>query len=282
MSSRETAARLGIAATGSARAYAPGRRAAGAHAQHRDPARHEQARRHDRRRRRRLPAAHDLERPGRLDDRVHVRHQPRATRSRAARSAARSATPPSRARRSRCCRASTRCPTTCSGRAPATAARSSRWWCRWVGRRCARARTSAANERRRSTARQRRARARADARAGFEQAQVAATRTELTELNINHDEPSLLRSTRAQKLAAVGIVDGRRASAELSDFDDEVVGRRMRALFADAQRRRTTTPTPSPRASRRTSCRARRRPASRCSPTRRPSCSTSAPARRRR
>ena len=39
MNSRETAARLGIAPTGSARAYAPERRAAGAHAQHRDPAR---------------------------------------------------------------------------------------------------------------------------------------------------------------------------------------------------------------------------------------------------
>ncbi len=37
--------------------------------------------------------------------------------------------------------------TTCTGAAAATAARSSRWWCRWAGRRCARARTWAGSER---------------------------------------------------------------------------------------------------------------------------------------
>ena len=72
-------------------------------------------------------------------------------------------------------------------------------------------------------------------RAGFEHAQVTATRTELNELNVNHDEPSLMRSTRSRKLAALGIVGGRKASAELSEFDEAIVGRRVQALFGDAQ-----------------------------------------------
>ena len=72
--------------------------------------------------------------------------------------------------------------------------------------------------------------------AGFEHAQVCASRTALLELNLNHDEPSLLRSTEARKLAVCGLIDARKASAELSDFDDTVVSRRIAALFADAAR----------------------------------------------
>ena len=36
----------------------------------------------------------------------------------------------------------------------------------------------------------------------------------LTELNINHSEPSLLRSTQNHKLSLAGIWDGRKASTE--------------------------------------------------------------------
>ena len=77
MTSRETAAKLGIAATGSARAYSPHDEPLVRMRNTGDPARREQARRHDRRRRRRLPADENQQRPGRLDHRVHVRHQPR-------------------------------------------------------------------------------------------------------------------------------------------------------------------------------------------------------------
>ena len=72
--------------------------------------------------------------------------------------------------------------------------------------------------------------------AGFEHAQVGASRTALLELNVNHDEPSLLRSTESRKLALAGVIDARKASAELSEFDPAVVAQRIAALFADAAR----------------------------------------------
>ena len=47
--------------------------------------------------------------------------------------------------------------------------------------------------------------------AGFEHAQVTAAHGQLNELNVNHNEPSLLRSTDTRKLSLMGIVDGRAA-----------------------------------------------------------------------
>jgi PmbA protein len=70
--------------------------------------------------------------------------------------------------------------------------------------------------------------------AGFEHAQVTAAHSELNELNVNHNEPSLLRSTDSRKLSLLGIVDGRMASTEVADLDAEAVRLRIGGLFADA------------------------------------------------
>lgn len=69
---------------------------------------------------------------------------------------------------------------------------------------------------------------------GFDDAQVTASRTQLHELNVNHGEPSLLRSTDNSRLALAGIVDGRMASAELTDLRPQALRERIGALFADA------------------------------------------------
>jgi PmbA protein len=70
--------------------------------------------------------------------------------------------------------------------------------------------------------------------AGFEHAQATAAHTQLNELNVNHNEPTLLRSTDSRKLSLMGIVDGRVASAEVADLDPGAVRSRISALFADA------------------------------------------------
>lgn len=69
---------------------------------------------------------------------------------------------------------------------------------------------------------------------GFHHAQVGASRTAHDEVNFAHDEPSLLRSTSTQKLSLLGIVDARRASTELTAFDEPSLRERIAALFADA------------------------------------------------
>ncbi|HZF78976.1 MAG TPA: metallopeptidase TldD-related protein, partial [Rubrivivax sp.] len=70
---------------------------------------------------------------------------------------------------------------------------------------------------------------------GFEHAQVDAVVTAQDELNIAHNEPSLLRSTATRRLALLGIVDGRKASTEMSDFAPEQVQERIAGLLADAR-----------------------------------------------
>jgi PmbA protein len=69
---------------------------------------------------------------------------------------------------------------------------------------------------------------------GFDAAQATASLTTQDEVNIAHNEPSLLRSTEVRRLALLGLVDGRKASTELSDFDADVVRRRIAGLYADA------------------------------------------------
>ena len=69
---------------------------------------------------------------------------------------------------------------------------------------------------------------------GFDGAQATASLTTQDEVNIAHNEPSLLRSTEVRRLALLGLVDGRKASTELTDFDAEVVRRRIAGLYADA------------------------------------------------
>ena len=71
--------------------------------------------------------------------------------------------------------------------------------------------------------------------AGFEHAQVTASRTRMSEVNIAHDEPSLLRSTDAQVLSLLGVVDGRIATTELAEWSPAAMQARITGLFDDAQ-----------------------------------------------
>src|SRR5690349_17823080 len=70
--------------------------------------------------------------------------------------------------------------------------------------------------------------------AGFEHAQVTASHTLMDELNVAHNEPSLLRSTDSRKLSLLGIVDGRVASTELVDLSPDSIRSRIGGLFVDA------------------------------------------------
>jgi PmbA protein len=70
---------------------------------------------------------------------------------------------------------------------------------------------------------------------GFEHAQATVSVTSTEEINVAHNEPSLLRSTELARLALTGIVDRRRASTELTAFDDtEALDAQVAALRADA------------------------------------------------
>ena len=70
---------------------------------------------------------------------------------------------------------------------------------------------------------------------GFEHAQVDAVLSLQDELNIAHNEPSLLRSTETRRLALLGIFDGRKASTEMSDFAPGQLQARIASLLADAR-----------------------------------------------
>lgn len=69
---------------------------------------------------------------------------------------------------------------------------------------------------------------------GADACQATVSSATLTELNITHSEPSLLRSTQSHKLSLVGIWDGRKASTELSDLSADSLAVAARALRADA------------------------------------------------
>ena len=69
---------------------------------------------------------------------------------------------------------------------------------------------------------------------GADASQATVSTGALTELNITHSEPSLLRSTQSHKLSLVGIWDGRKASTELSDLSAQSLAVAARALRADA------------------------------------------------
>ena len=72
-------------------------------------------------------------------------------------------------------------------------------------------------------------------RQGFEHAQVSVADTQRCELNLAHNEPSLLRSNASRKLSASGIVDGRRASAEGSDLSADGVAALIEQLWTSAR-----------------------------------------------
>jgi PmbA protein len=70
---------------------------------------------------------------------------------------------------------------------------------------------------------------------GFDAAQVEASITERDELNVAHNEPSLLRSTQGTNLLLIGIIDGRRASTSVTDLSPESVSRGISDLLARAK-----------------------------------------------
>ncbi len=69
---------------------------------------------------------------------------------------------------------------------------------------------------------------------GFHHAQVTAQHTQLEELNINNNEPTLLRSTESVRLAMLGIMDARMAATELADLRPEAIRACAAGLFTEA------------------------------------------------
>ena len=70
-------------------------------------------------------------------------------------------------------------------------------------------------------------------RQGFEHAQVSASRQRRHELCVAHNEASLLRSTQSNKLQLTGLLDGRRADIEGSEFDPHGMQALVRSLWAN-------------------------------------------------
>lgn len=70
---------------------------------------------------------------------------------------------------------------------------------------------------------------------GFDQAQVSVGWHRQSELNVAHNEPSLLRSTEQTRVSLLGLLDGRRASTELSSLDEASLRQGVAELFAAAQ-----------------------------------------------
>ncbi len=71
--------------------------------------------------------------------------------------------------------------------------------------------------------------------AGFDDAQVSASSSAQDELNMAHNEPSLLRSTQSHTLSLLGLLDGRKASTQLTDTSDEAIGQAVTSLFNGVQ-----------------------------------------------
>ena len=70
---------------------------------------------------------------------------------------------------------------------------------------------------------------------GFEHAQVSVTISEQDELNIMHNEPSLLRSTEDYALNLTGIVDARKAVMALTDLSSAAIDDGIQNLFNRAR-----------------------------------------------
>ncbi|MFO1219189.1 MAG: metallopeptidase TldD-related protein [Burkholderiaceae bacterium] len=67
---------------------------------------------------------------------------------------------------------------------------------------------------------------------GFDGAQVSVRRSRRQELNVAHNEPSLLRSTEATQVQLTGLLDGRRADAEGSELDADSLRALVQGLWA--------------------------------------------------
>ena len=70
--------------------------------------------------------------------------------------------------------------------------------------------------------------------AGFDAAQVSVTLDDKDELNIAHNEPSLLRSTENRELTLTGLVGGRKAGTALTDLTEDAISQGIAALFERA------------------------------------------------
>lgn len=66
---------------------------------------------------------------------------------------------------------------------------------------------------------------------GFDDSHVCITVSERDELNVAHNDPSLLRSTEDYSVSLVGILDGRKASSALTDFDERAIEAGVKGLF---------------------------------------------------
>lgn len=69
---------------------------------------------------------------------------------------------------------------------------------------------------------------------GFDAVQVSASIAETDELNLAHDEASLLRSTEDYGISLLGIVGGRKASAALTDVSEGNIEENVAQLFERA------------------------------------------------
>lgn len=69
---------------------------------------------------------------------------------------------------------------------------------------------------------------------GFDQAQASVGETRRCELNLAHNQPSLMRSTESRRAAASGIVGGRKASAEGTDLSQAGLATLVDELWAAA------------------------------------------------
>ena len=58
-------------------------------------------------------------------------------------------------------------------------------------------------------------------RRGFDGAQVSISETERSEVNVAHNEASLLRTGVQQRVDVIGLLDGRRAASDGNDLGDE-------------------------------------------------------------
>jgi PmbA protein len=67
---------------------------------------------------------------------------------------------------------------------------------------------------------------------GFDQAQVSLSHQLRHEVCVAHNEPSLLRSNQSYKLQLVGLLDGRRADTEGTEFDDDSLSAIVQGLWA--------------------------------------------------
>ena len=71
--------------------------------------------------------------------------------------------------------------------------------------------------------------------AGFDSVQVSVAVSEQDELNISHNEASLLRSTEDYNVSLMGIIDGRKATATLTDLENSAIAHSVNDLFGRAK-----------------------------------------------